>query len=337
MKYIPLGKSSLNASTIGLGTWAIGGWDWSPDKEKNAIQSINAALDAGINLIDTAPIYGLGRSEEVVGRAIRQRRQDAILASKCGLLWESPPEGKGRIVFTDHRGRHIYQCNHPQVIRSELEKSLKRLQVDCIDLYQTHWQDPTCPIADTMGTLLELKQEGKIRAIGACNAKLRQLEEYYQAGPLDTDQELFNMIDQGIRGHYLDFTREHGISVLTYSTLAIGLLTAKLDPDREFEEKDYRKSNGRFSPENRKLMQEFLQKLKPMAEELQLSIAQLVLAWTRQVNGVTHLLCGASSTQQARDNARAGEVSISPSQFREIERLVRQHMPNLPPAHRAES
>ena len=191
MQTRPLGVSGIEASVVGFGAWAIGGWMWGGANEADAIRAIHAALDAGINLIDTAPIYGFGSSEEIVGKALQGRRDRAVIATKCGMVTGTKlgaPKFRSTALGSSENGHidvRIY--NHPDSIRDEVEWSLKRLQTDHIDLFQTHWQDPTTPIDDTMDALLSLKQAGKIRAIGVCNASVDQaLREYASRGELDS-------------------------------------------------------------------------------------------------------------------------------------------------------
>ena len=226
MLYRKLGLSGIDVSAVGFGAWAIGGWMWGGADENQAVEAIHAALDHGVTLIDTAPIYGFGRSEEIVGRAIRGRRDKVVLATKCGMVWDRE---EGEFFFhANQEGvtmrpseKKIYKCLRPESIREELERSLKRLGTDHVDLYQTHWQEKTTPIADTMATLVKLKEEGKIRAIGVCNATLMQLAEY---GSLDSDQEKYSLLDREIEQNgSLAYCRRQGIGVLPYSPLANGL------------------------------------------------------------------------------------------------------------------
>ncbi len=178
MQYRPLGQSGIKASAVGLGTWAIGGLAWGGTDEEESIRAIHAALDAGVNLIDTAPVYGLGLSEDIVGRAVADRRDRAVLTTKCGHVWHTK---KGRHVF-DWGDKSVYIYLGPESVLYEFEQSLKRLRTDYIDLYQIHWPDPSTPIEDTMATLLQLKDQGKIRAIGVSNVTVETLESYQQCG-----------------------------------------------------------------------------------------------------------------------------------------------------------
>lgn len=330
MEYRKLGTTGIEASVIAFGAWAIGGWKWGGTDDQDSIRALHAAHDHGINFIDTAPVYGMGHSESVVGQAIRDRRSDFIIATKCGLRWEGLPEGRGVYFFTDDEGRDIFRCLHPESIRQEVEASLQRLGIETIDLYQTHWQDKTVPIEDTMEMLLRLKQEGKIRAIGVCNANLDQLKQYQAVGPLDTDQECFSMLDQGLRGHNLTYIQEQKMGFLAYSSLALGLLTGKVTPDREFPDDDLRSQSPRFSRENRQKVLDFLHQLQPLADQYAISLAQFVLAWSSRVPGVSHLLTGIRNPQQARENARAGAVDLKQDDFRKADNLLRKADLDLP-------
>ena len=315
MRMQPLGQSNIDASVVGLGTWVMGGWMWGGASEAESIDAIHASIDAGVNLLDTAPIYGFGLSEQVVGKAVRDRRDKVLIASKCGMVCNTT---KGDHKFNStvlgpdpqgHLGIQIYL--DPESIRAEIEASLARLQTDYIDLYQTHWQDSTTRIEDTMATLLDLKQEGRIRAIGVCNASAQQMEQYRTAGSLDSDQERYSMIDRRIEGDQLPYCRDNDIAVLAYCPLEQGLLTGKVPPEREFAEGDQRRRSQRFSVENRKRVQSMLRKFEPIAAAHNISLAQLTIAWTVHQPGLTHALVGARHAQQAIENAAAGRVELS--------------------------
>lgn len=326
MQRRPLGQSGIEASVIGFGAWGIGGWMWGGSDRKQAIKAIHAALDAGIDLIDTAPIYGFGLSEEIVGEAIADRRDRVVLATKCGLVcgtsrgeikMRSTVRGTsphGHIVVREHLGGDS--------IRQELESSLARLQTDHIDLYQTHWQEERTPIEETMGTLLKLQQEGKIRAIGVSNASSAQMDEYRRFGAIDSDQEKFSMIDRQIESDQLPYCRREGIALLAYSPLAKGLLTGKISPEDEFPEGDQRRDDPRFSEENRRQVLTMLQDLEPLAKKRDVSVAQLVVAWTFHVPGLTHVLCGMRSPEHVRANARAGSVELNAEERQEISQRI---------------
>jgi aryl-alcohol dehydrogenase-like predicted oxidoreductase len=326
MLYRELGASGVRASAVGFGAWAIGGWMWGGSNEDDAIAAIHASLDRGVNLIDTAPVYGYGLSEEVVGKAIRGRRDQVVLATKCGLIWDREV---GEFHFhADSKGitarpseKKVYKYLHPDSIRHELEQSLRRLGTDHIDLYQTHWQDATTPIADTLGALRALQQEGKIRAIGVSNIRLDQLPQY---GPIDTDQEKYSMLDRGLETNgMLAYCREHHVAVVAYSPLANGLLSGKIGPERQFGEGDLRRMNPRFSQPNRTRIAAMLEQFRPLAERHGATIAQLVIAWTLAQPGITCALCGTRNATQAAENAQAGEISLSAEELSAIDQIVR--------------
>ena len=328
-----LGTTDIEASALGFGAWAIGGWMWGGTDENASIKAVQAAVENGMNLIDTAPMYGYGRSEELVGKAIRDRRAKVVLATKCGLTWDTGdwPTGKGVLHFyADEKGvdpgqtsYRIYKYLRPEHIRREIEQSLRRLQTDYIDLFQTHWQDETGPVADTMGTLLDLKQEGKIRAIGVSNVSQEQLAEYMAVGPVDVVQERFSLLDRNIEENgILETCQKNGISVLAYSPLANGLLTGGISPDRMFNDGDLRKGNPRFSPENLRRINAKLRELTPICEKYSLTIGQLVLAWTAAYYDKIHVLCGARTAEQAEENAAAGSVLLTPEEMEMVEKQM---------------
>ncbi len=325
MQFRELGQSRIKASVVGLGTWAIGGWKWGGTDEQASIDAIKAGLDAGANFVDTAPAYGLGYSEEIVGKAIAGRRDNVVLATKCGLIWDT---NKGT-AFVEQYDKTIHRYLGKDSIRQEVEQSLKRMQTDYIDLLQTHWQDATTPISETMEGMLELKQEGKIRAIGACNVQVNELKQYLDVGPVDSIQEKYSMIDRGVEDELLPFAKEKGISMLAYSPLALGLLTGKIGPSREFQGDDLRKDSPRFSIENRQRVLAMLEPMKDIADHHGFTIAQLVSAWTLAQPGVTYVLLGVRNKEQAQENANAGDVALTPDEIDTINKIVAEHSPNI--------
>ena len=318
----PLGQSAINASVVGLGTWALGGWMWGGTDERAAIDTVHAALDAGITLIDTAPIYGLGLSETLVGRAIRDRRDKVVLATKCGMV-ANPLEGEYKFN-TDARGPNpdglveIRIHNHPDSIRHEVEASLRRLRTDYIDLYQTHWQESTTPIEDTMAALIDLKDQGKIRAIGVSNASVNDIRRYQSVGPVDTDQERYSMLDRNAERNNVAYCRQNEIAFIAYSPLAHGLLTGKIGSERSFREGDLRRGSERFSLENRQRIAHMLERIKPIAQKHDATLGQLATAWAVHQPGVSHALCGARRIAQAQENAGAGQIALDHQELRQI-------------------
>ncbi|MGO4620717.1 aldo/keto reductase [Ensifer sp. 2YAB10] len=320
-----IGRSGVKASAVGLGTWAIGGWMWGGTDERESIAAIQASLDAGVTLIDTAPAYGLGRSEDIVGKALAGRRDKAIIATKCGLVWHTD---KGRHFF-DQDGKPVHRYLGRDAIHHEVEQSLKRLGTDYIDLYITHWQDPTTPIEETMAALEDLRKAGKIKAIGASNVARGELEQYIAIGGLDAIQERFSMIDREIEADLLPLTRRSGVATLSYSSLALGLLSGGIGPERVFSGDDQRRDNPRFSVGNREKVAAFAKAIRPVAEKHGATIAQIVIAWTLAQDGVTFALCGARNPAQALDNARAGTIRLDQDDLKGIDAAIAATLVNM--------
>lgn len=320
-----IGSSGIKASCIGLGTWAIGGWMWGGTDEGQSIAAIQASLDEGVSLIDTAPAYGQGLSEEIVGKAIKGRRDQVVLATKCGLVWHTT---KGNHFF-DYDGRPVHRHLGADSIAYEVEQSLRRLGTDCIDLYITHWQDPTTPVEETMAALEALKAQGKIRSIGASNLSPEDLSAYVAAGQLDAVQEEYSMVKRDIETTLLPICARHGVSTLSYSSLALGLLSGRIGPDRVFEGDDQRKNNLRFSIANREKVTRLMGAIRPIAESQNATEAQIVIAWTIQQPGITFALCGARNADQARENARAGRIRLSKDEIDTISEAAKRHLTDL--------
>lgn len=327
MKTETLGQSPLHASKIILGTWVTGGEEFGPADESASIEAIHSSFDAGINCIDTAPIYGRGFAESIVGKAIRDHRDNYIIATKVGLRWDLE---EGEFNFKAGDGTKIYKNLKPASIREEVENSLRRLGIDCIDLLQTHWPDATTPIVETMACLIELKKEGKIRAIGACNVDSGQIEEYLSVGQLDSLQTIYSMVDRESEADLFPKALDQKMAVLAYSPLAMGLLSGKLGPEREFPPGDVRSWSPRFTVENRKKTAAMLERLCPIAKAHELTIAQLVIAWTLARPCLTHVLCGARNAKQAIENAAAGDVAFDSKTIAAIDNVLAQSELTLP-------
>ena len=263
-----IGRSGIQCSALGLGCWAIGGGAWWGDNDDQlSIDTILRAVDLGVNWIDTARVYGFGHSEEVVARALRSLpRVKVILSTKCGIQWYD--EG-GELHFT-REGRSVYRDLSPKAIRRDLELSLKTLDTDYIDVYYTHWQCKTyglVPVAETMGELLKMKQEGKIRAIGASNVDLRILQDYVDAGQLDVIQEKLSILDRKPVDTLLPFCEEHGISLQTYSPIEQGLLAGKIPNDYILSEGSARQGKLWWKPENIPLVNQMLDSWRELTEK----------------------------------------------------------------------
>lgn len=316
----------MNGSVVALGAWVLGGgqpWGADPD-DRESVRVVQAALDLGINLIDTAPAYGWGRSERVVGQALRGRREQAIVATKCGL-WTDDNRGS---FFAELDGRRMHRSLRPDTIQIEIERSLANLGIDCIDLYQTHWPsvppDQT-PIADTMACLLKLRDQGKIRAIGVCNVGVAELEEHLSCGTIVSDQFRYSMLCRQPEADILPTCEANGLATLTYMSLEQGLLTGKVGMEREFDPNEFRSNeawNPWFNLANRRRVLDLLAGWKDLTEKYASTLAQLTLAWTAAQKGVTHVLAGARTEAQLRENAKAGELTIDPADLDRMRRDV---------------
>jgi methylglyoxal reductase len=323
MQTRPLGSAGIEASVVGLGTWAIGGWMWGGTNEAESVAAIQTSLDEGVSLIDTAPAYGQGRAEEIVGKAIRGRRDEVVLTTKCGLVWHTR---QGDHFFDYDGGRPVHRYLGTESIVYEVEQSLQRLGTDHIDHYVTHWQDRTTPIEQTMEALVMLREQGKIRSIGASNVSEDELRAYAATGELDAIQMEYSMVKRDIETTLLPIAAEHGISTLSYSSLALGLLSGRMGPERTFSGDDQRKDNPRLSPANRSKVARLMAAITPVAEAHAATVAQLVIAWTVHQPGITYALCGARNPDQARENAGAGRIRLSADDVRTIDDAVTAHL-----------
>jgi len=298
---------------------------WGGTDVDRSIAAIHASIDEGISLIDTAPAYGQGVAEEIVGKALKGRRDKVVLATKCGLVWHSQQGNH----FFDYEGKPVHRYLGKDAIIYEVEQSLKRLQVDCIDHYITHWQDPTTPIEETMEALEALKTQGKIRSIGASNTSVADVEAYIAAGQLDAIQEEYSMVRRDIENTLLPVCQKAGVAALSYSSLALGLLSGKVTPERVFSGDDQRKDNPRFSMANRKKVAALMETIKPIGAAHGATPAQIVIAWTLQQPGITFSLCGARDAQQASENAKAGRIRLSAEEVTLIDRNAKTHLSGL--------
>ena len=320
MEHRQLGQSDLNVPPVIFGAWAVGGWFWGGQDDADSIRAIHAALDAGINCIDTAPVYGMGHSEEVVGKAIAGRRNEVLLATKCGLRWDTPGEGSNPWTYKglDGSEKTVVRNLHKAAIIAEVEQSLQRLGTDVIDLYQCHWPDPSAPIAETMEALVTLKQQGKIRAIGVSNFTAAMMAECLRHGPLASDQPPYSLLRRDIEADVLPFCREHNVGVIVYSPLEQGMLTGKVTVDRKFVEGDYRAGRPWFQPVNRQRVLDALEQVKPIAAAHKATLGQVAIAWIVAQPGVTAAIVGARNPQQARENAQAADIRLSADEVQAI-------------------
>lgn len=313
MRMMQIGKSGIEASVVGLGSWAIGGdSNWGPSDDSESIRTIHRARELGVTLLDTAPAYGLGHSEEVVGKALAGRRADYVLASKCGLRWDIAEGG----FHMARDGINLVRNTRPERLAEEIEISLRRLKTDYLDLYIVHWQalpEFPCPIADTMEFLLKLKKQGKIRAIGASNLTPEQFVEYADAGELDMIQEKYSMLDRASEGKFFDLCEKRGVAFQAYSPLERGTLTGKITMDTKVDITLAKSKIKWFQPEHRPKIAELGRKWAPLCKKYDCSMTQLVIGWTTaQGNGSNVMaLCGARKLHQIEENAKGGGIVIS--------------------------
>jgi aryl-alcohol dehydrogenase-like predicted oxidoreductase len=271
----------MPVSRLGLGTWAMGGFQWGGTNDDESVRTIHSALDRGINLIDTAPAYGFGHSEKVIGRAIAERgqRDRVILATKCGL------ERRGDALFRNSTRKHIF---------AEVEVALANLRTDYIDLYQVHWPDPATPYEETAQALLDLQRAGKIRAIGVSNYSVKAMERFDSVVPKATAQPPLNLFERQAQATILPWCRENGVSVLTYGSLCRGLLTGTIDRNTKFEGDDLRNTDPKFRPPR---FEQYLQAVTLLDrfahERYGKSVLPLAVRWSLDQPGVSCALWGA--------------------------------------------
>jgi aryl-alcohol dehydrogenase-like predicted oxidoreductase len=314
-----LGNSEVLVTPVIFGAWAVGGWMWGGNDEADSIAAIQASIDHGVTTIDTAAVYGQGYGEEVVGKAIAGRRDKVQIATKCGMTWDLEG-GSDPWKTQDRLGNDvtIRRNSSPMTIPIECERSLKRLGIDVIDLYQVHWPDTTTPVEDTMAALLKLKDQGKIRAIGVSNYDATWIKRAAAAGPLASLQPPYSLVQRKIEKEILPTCRELGIGVIVYSPMERGLLTGSVPPDRVFPPGDHRSGHKFFTQENRKKVAKSLEAVQPIADQHGVSLAQLVINWTIQEPGITAALVGARNAEQAEHNAKALSFQLTPEECQQI-------------------
>lgn len=312
MELRQLGRSDVKVTPVIFGAWAIGGWMWGGNEMKDSIDAIRASIDHGVNTIDTAAIYGMGYSEELVGRAIKGRRDKVVLATKCGMRWDTD-EGTDPWPQKDNEGRDVVILKNakPASIAYECEQSLNRLGVDVIDLYQIHWPDKSTSVEDSMAAMVKLKDQGKIRAIGVSNYDLEWMRRATKAAPVASLQPPYSLIQRKIEGGVLPFCRENQVGVIVYSPLERGLLAGAVPPERTFPPGDHRASHKYFTVENRKRVLAALNKIRPIADNHKASLAQVVINWTTHEPGITAALVGARNAEQAAHNAGSLNFTLS--------------------------
>jgi aryl-alcohol dehydrogenase-like predicted oxidoreductase len=314
MELRTLGKSEVKVTPIAFGAWAIGGWMWGGAEEKDAIKAIHASYDSGVTTIDTAPVYGFGRSEEIVGKAMEGKPRDSYqLLTKFGMNWMTQ-QGEPYFDTTDNEGKpfKMYKWASKEKIMQECEDSLRRLKTDYIDLYQIHWPDPTTPIHETFEAVKKLIEQGKVRAAGVCNYNTDQVDEALKTIQLASNQVPYSLINRNIEKDIIPQAIKNGMSIIPYSPLQRGLLTGKIKPGHKFGEGDTREGNRFYTDENIRRTNDLLKKLEPIAEKYDASLPQLVINWTMNQPGIGCVLVGARNEKQVKDNV--GSLSFKLSQ-----------------------
>lgn len=309
-----LGYTGVELTTVGLGTWAHGGGDWAfswgPQDDRTSIQTIRAALDAGINWVDTAAVYGLGHAEEVLGQALKDRSDRPFVATKCGLVWDD----KGRVS----------NCLTRESVRRECEDSLRRLGVDRIDLYQIHWPNPDPQLEEGWTAIAELADEGKVRFAGVSNFSVEAMERCRPIHPIASLQPPYSMLRRDIEGAQMDFCREHGIGIIAYSPMEKGLLTGKIAEERvaELPSDDHRRRDPKFRQPRLSEILGRVERLRPIADRLGATLAQLAVAWVCLRPEVTAAIVGARRPDQIEDTAQAMGLALSAKDQAEVAAIL---------------
>ena len=313
MESAEIAGTGVRISRVGLGTWAIGGWMWGGSDESEAVRTIQAAFDHGINLVDTAPVYGFGHSEEIVGKALAEGRlrDQAIIATKVALDWK---DGK---PFRNATRKRIVQ---------EIDASLKRLRTDHVDIYQVHWPDPETPIAETADAMAELLKQGKIRAIGVSNFSVAQMEEFRKYAPLHVAQPPYNLFERAVEQDILPYCRSHAIATLGYGALCRGLLSGSMRSDSRFEGDDLRRSDPKFQQPRFVQYLAAVARLEKLAKEhFGKSVINLAVRWCLDT-GITSALWGARRPDQLAPVNQVSGWSVDAQGMAEVERILREEI-----------
>ncbi|MBN2214785.1 MAG: aldo/keto reductase [Bacteroidales bacterium] len=314
-----IGKSNVEVTEIAFGAWAVGGWMWGGTDYKLSVRAIQRAIDLGMTTIDTAPAYGFGLSEKIVGEAIRGKKDKVQILTKYGLRWNTD---KGRFFFNSRSNEgkparmHKYASKASVLI--ECEESLKRLGIDCIDLYQIHWPDPTTSIEETMEAIDLLIQQGKIKASGVCNYNVNEMKTAAAIVPLASNQVPYSMVKREIEKDVVPYCIRNHIGIIAYSPLQRGVLTGKITHGYKFGEGDNREDLPYFKGENLYKINHFLQKIKTIAEDREITLPQLVINWTMKQPGITCVLVGARSPEQVEENTRAAGFELTDEEINVI-------------------
>jgi aryl-alcohol dehydrogenase-like predicted oxidoreductase len=312
-EFVDVAATQLKVSRVALGTWAMGGWMWGGTDQRESIATIRTALDQGINLIDTAPVYGFGVSEEIVGEALEGVRARAVIATKTGLEW--------------HDGK-VYRNATRERILKEVDDSLRRLRTDYIDIYQVHWPDPKVPVEETAEAMRSLYEAGKIRAIGVSNFSVAQMERFRQVAPLHVLQPPYNLFERAIEADILPYARAHGIVTLGYGALCRGLLSGRMRPDTTFDGDDLRRIDPKFQPPRLGQYLDAVRRLDEFAQRrFGRHVIQLAVRWMLD-QGISAALWGARRPDQLAASLGVAGWSLRSPDREQIERIVSTAIPD---------
>lgn len=325
MKTMKLGKTGIDISRMGLGTWSIGGGSaWGGDHDLQVVvDTIREAPKLGVNLIDTAPGYNFGNSEKIIGKALEHmNREDVVIITKCGVTWDQEMKGD---LFNKVNGIQLYKNLNSESVKREIEGSLERMGTDYIDVYMTHWQSVEgseyyVPIQKTMEVLNELKAQGKIRAIGAANVDINQIQEYLKYGELDIVQAKYSILDRGIEDEIIPCCRENGVTIQAYSPLEMGLLSGKMP--RDYKPVGAQIPKKWFQPENMQAAMDVMDQWKPLCEKYNCTIANLSLAWILAQGDFINLLSGSTTVAQIAENVKSSDIELDPSDIAAMRDMV---------------
>jgi aryl-alcohol dehydrogenase-like predicted oxidoreductase len=309
MEYVAIPRTELKVSRVAIGTWAIGGWMWGGTDEADSIATIRAAIEHGINVVDTAPVYGFGRAEEIVGKAIAHARSDVIIATKVGLEWQG--------------GKVSRNASRTRIIR-EIDDSLRRLQTDYIDVYQVHWPDPLITIEETAEAMYTLYNQGKIRAIGVSNFSVDQMAQFRLVAPLHVLQPPYNLFERDIEADLLLYCRENKIATFGYGALCRGLLSGRMRADTAFGGDDLRRSDPKFVMPRFAEYLSAVQKLDQLAQmRFGKRVIHLAVRWMLD-QGITTALWGARHPNQLLPADEIAGWRLDTSTKAEIDRILRE-------------
>jgi aryl-alcohol dehydrogenase-like predicted oxidoreductase len=310
-----LGNSDLALSPIGLGTWAIGGGglasSWGPQDDNDSIAAIHRAIDLGMNWIDTAPVYGLGHSEEIVGKAVKSASAKPYIFTKCSRTWNEKRE----------------TGNSLKGIRREVEDSLRRLQVDAIDLYQMHWPKPEAEIEDGWSVMADLQQQGKVRWIGVSNFEVAHMERVLKIAPITSNQPPYSMINRNIEREILPFSVQHHIGTINYAPMHSGLLTGRMTKQRvaNFPDDDFRKRAMNYQEPLLSRNLAWAEFLKTVGARHGVSAGVIAIAWTLHNPGITAAIVGGRNAEQIDGVAPALNFRLSDAEYQEIAAYTASH------------